>query len=96
MFHVVAYNVDYFSALWATTQISALISVHVCFSVLLPRTQIIFPHYGPQYGKMICIVAYSIENGQRCRQQCGKMFELDYLHEFETICEFKLGFQSGA
>jgi hypothetical protein len=24
------------------------------------------------------------------------MFEFEYLHEFETICEFTLGFQSGA
>ncbi len=24
------------------------------------------------------------------------MFEFEYLHEFETMCEFTLGFQSGA
>jgi hypothetical protein len=36
------------------------------------------------------------KNGQRCWQQGGKMLEFDFLHEFETICEFTLGFQSGA
>jgi hypothetical protein len=36
------------------------------------------------------------KNGQRFWQQRGKVFEFDYLHEFETICEFTLGFQSGA
>jgi hypothetical protein len=25
-----------------------------------------------------------------------KMFKFEYLHEFETICEFTLEFQSGA
>jgi hypothetical protein len=36
------------------------------------------------------------KNGQRCWQQRRTMFEFDYFHEFETICEFTLGFQSGA
>jgi hypothetical protein len=36
------------------------------------------------------------KNGQRCWQQRGKMFEFDYFREFETICKFTLGFQSGA
>jgi hypothetical protein len=36
------------------------------------------------------------KNYRRCRQQRRKMLEFEYLHEFETICEFTLGFQSGA
>jgi hypothetical protein len=36
------------------------------------------------------------KNGQRCWQQRGKMFQFNYLHDFETICEFTLGFQSVA
>jgi hypothetical protein len=39
---VVAYNSQNFSALLPTTRKSTLISVHVCFSALLPTTPIIF------------------------------------------------------
>jgi hypothetical protein len=35
------------------------------------------------------------KNYRRCCQQRGKMFEFEYLHEFETIFEFTPGFQSG-
>ncbi len=61
MFHLVAYNADHFSALRATTQKSALISFHVCFSALLLTTQIIFPHCRPQHGKIICVLDYIVE-----------------------------------
>ncbi len=61
MFQVVAYNANHFSTLEATTRKSALISVHVCFSALLPTTQIIFPRCRPQDGKIICVVAYNME-----------------------------------
>jgi hypothetical protein len=37
-------------------------------------------------GKIIGVVANNAK----------KMLEFEYLHEFETICEFTLGFQSGA
>jgi hypothetical protein len=46
--------------------------------------------------KLSALLPTTWKNDQRCRQQRGKMFEFDYLHEFETICEFTLGFQSGA
>ncbi len=45
---------------------------------------------------MIGVVANNAENSQRCWQQRGKMIEFEYLHEFETKCEYSLGFQSGA
>jgi hypothetical protein len=61
MFHVVVYNGDHFSALQATTQKSDLICVLVCFSMLLPTTQIIFPLCRPQHGKIICVVACIME-----------------------------------
>ncbi len=32
------------------------------------------------------------KNCWRCWQQGGKMFEFEYFHEFETRCEFTLGF----
>jgi hypothetical protein len=88
-----AYNADNFSTLLPTTRKSTPISVHVCFSALLPTTPIIFQHCGPQRGKMIGVVAYTAENYRRCCQQRRKMFEFEYLHEFETICEFTIGFQ---
>jgi hypothetical protein len=33
----------------------------MCFSALLPKTQIIFLHCGPQCRKMIGVVAYTAE-----------------------------------
>jgi hypothetical protein len=72
---VVAYNADHFSSLLPTMRKSTLISVHVCFSVLLPTQR---------------------KNYWRCWQQRRKMFDFKHIHEFETICEFTLGFQSGA
>jgi hypothetical protein len=48
---VVAYNADNFSALLPTKRKSTLILVHMCFSALLPTTQIIFLHCGPQHRK---------------------------------------------
>jgi hypothetical protein len=33
----------------------------MCFSALLPTTQIIFPRCGPQRGKIIGVVAYIAE-----------------------------------
>jgi hypothetical protein len=61
MIGVVAYNTDHFSTLVPTTWKSTSISVHVCFSALLPTTAIILPHCGPQRGKMIIVVAYTAE-----------------------------------
>ncbi len=73
--------------LWKST----IISVQVCFSALLPTMPIIFPLCGLQCGKMIIFVAYTAENYRRCWHQSGKMFKFEYLHEFETICEFSPG-----
>jgi hypothetical protein len=61
MFSVVAYNADNVSTLLPTTRKSTVISVHMCFSALLPTTLIIFPSCGPQRGKMIGVVAYTAE-----------------------------------
>jgi hypothetical protein len=61
MIAVVAYNADNFSRLLPTTRISTLISLHVCFSALLPTTPRIFPRCGPQRGKMIGVVTYTAE-----------------------------------
>jgi hypothetical protein len=61
MIGVVAYNANNFSTLLPTTRISTLISVHVCFSALLPTTLIIFPRCRPQRRKMIGILAYAAE-----------------------------------
>jgi hypothetical protein len=58
---VVAYNADNFSTLLPTTRKSTVISVHMCFSALLPTTAIIFLRCGPQRGKMIGVVAYIAE-----------------------------------
>ncbi len=57
----VAYNADYFSMLLPTTRKSTLISVHMCFSALLPTTSITFPCCGSQRGKIIGVVAYTTE-----------------------------------
>jgi hypothetical protein len=92
----VVYNADNFSALWPTTLKSALISVHVCFSALLPTTPIIFPHCRPQRRKMIGVVVYTAEKLSALSTTTRKMFEFEYLHEFKTMCELTLGFQSGA
>jgi hypothetical protein len=40
---------------------STVISVHMCFSALLPTTPIIFLRCGPQRGKMNGVVAYTAE-----------------------------------
>jgi hypothetical protein len=61
MIGVVAYNANNLSMLLPTTRISTLISLHVCFSVLLPTTPIIFLRCRPQRGKMIGVVAYTAE-----------------------------------
>jgi hypothetical protein len=61
MIGVVAYNADNFFTLLPTTRKSTVISVHMCFSALLPTTPIIFPRCGPQRGKMIDVVAYTAE-----------------------------------
>jgi hypothetical protein len=61
MIGVVAYNDDNFSTLLPTTQKCTIISVHMCFSALLPTTPVIFPRCGPQRGKMISVVAYTAE-----------------------------------
>ncbi len=96
MIGIVVYNADNFSVLLPTTGKSGLISVHERFSALLPFTLMIFPCCRPQRGTMIGVVVYTAEKYRRCRLQRGKIFEFEYLHEFETICEFKPGFQSGA
>jgi hypothetical protein len=57
----VAYNANNFSPLLPTTWISTLISLHVCFSALLPTMPIILPRCQPQRGKMIGVVAYTAE-----------------------------------
>jgi hypothetical protein len=85
-FRVVAHNAD---------QKSALSLSHVCFSLLLATTPIIFPHCGPKRKIIIGVVTYNVEKCSASWQQHGKMFEFDYLHKFETIREFTLGFQSG-
>jgi hypothetical protein len=56
MIAVVVYNADNLSALLPTTGKSPLISVHVCFSALLPSTPIIFLRCRPQRGKMIGVI----------------------------------------
>jgi hypothetical protein len=61
MIGVVAYNADNFSTLLPTMQKSTVISVHLCFSALLPTTPIVFPCCGPQRGKLIGVVAYTAE-----------------------------------
>jgi hypothetical protein len=33
----------------------------MCFSALLPTTLFIFPPFGPQHGKIIGVVAYTME-----------------------------------
>jgi hypothetical protein len=58
---VVAYNVDNFSTLLLTMLKSTLISVHMCFSVMLPTMRIIFLCFGPQQEKIIGVVAYTVE-----------------------------------
>jgi hypothetical protein len=74
-----------------------LITVHVRFSALLPTTLIIFLRCGSQCGKMIGIVAYTAENISVLLTTTQKnVFEFEYVHEFETLCEFILGFQSRA
>jgi hypothetical protein len=65
MFHVVSYNADNFSPLQATTQKSALNSVNVCFSALLPTVPIIFPRCGP-----------ARKNYQHCCLHSGKMISV--------------------
>jgi hypothetical protein len=67
-FHFVAYNTDHFSALLPSTQKSAQISVHVCFSALLPIMVIIFPRCGPQPGKIIGVATYTVKNSRHCWQ----------------------------
>jgi hypothetical protein len=52
MIGVVAYNANNFSTLLPTTRISTLISLHVCFSALMPTTPIIFLCCRPQHGKI--------------------------------------------
>ncbi len=79
-----------------TTRKSILILLMCVFSALLPTTPVIFPRCGPQRGKIISVVAYTAEKLSHCCQQYGKIFVFEYLNEFETICEFTLGFQSGA
>jgi hypothetical protein len=61
MIGVVVYNADNLSALLPATGKSALISVHVRFSALLPSTPIIFPRCRPQRGKIIGVVVYTVE-----------------------------------
>jgi hypothetical protein len=61
MIGVVAFNSNHFSALLPTMWKSTIISVQVCFSVLLPTMPIIFPLCGLQCGKMIIVVAYTAE-----------------------------------
>jgi hypothetical protein len=64
-----------FSVLFPTTWKSALISVHLCFSALIPT----------QRKKLSALLT-----------TVWKIFEFKYLHEFETICKFTIGSQSGA
>jgi hypothetical protein len=61
MIRVVAYNADNFSTLLPTMRKSTVISVHVCFSALLPTTPIIFTRCGPQRRKIFGVVAYTAE-----------------------------------
>jgi hypothetical protein len=61
MIGVVAFNAGNFSMLLPTTRKSTQISIHVCFSALLPTMPIIFLRCGPQRGKMIGVVAYTAD-----------------------------------
>jgi hypothetical protein len=44
----------------------------------------------------IVVVTYNAEQSSALLATSEKMVEFEYLHEFKTICEFTLGFQSGA
>jgi hypothetical protein len=68
----VAYNANNFPSLQATTQKSALILVHVCFSALLPTTPIIFPNVGHSKEKLLASLLTLLKNGEPCWQQGGK------------------------
>ncbi len=96
MFHSVAYNANNFFALQTTTLKTALISIHVCFSTLLPTTP-----------KLFCVEAHSDEKNlyallptlQKMVGIVGNNAEkwlYFNLEKFTTTCEFTLGFQSGA
>jgi hypothetical protein len=63
---------------------------------LLPTMAIIFPCCGQQRGKMIGVVANTAEKLSALLPTMRKIFKFEYLHEFETMCEFTLEFQSGA
>jgi hypothetical protein len=51
-----------------------------------------FSRCGPQRRKMIGVVAYTAEKFSALLPTMWQMFEFEYLHEFETISEFTLGF----
>ncbi len=68
----------------------------MCFSTLLPKTQIIFPRCGPQHRKIICVVAHNVEKRSALFTTTHKNVEFNHLNKFKSICEFTLGFQSGA
>jgi hypothetical protein len=74
MFHVVAYNANHFSALLLTTQKRALISVHVCCSVVVANNADYFSALWTtalktclrcclQHGKMVSVVG---SNAEKC------------------------------
>jgi hypothetical protein len=46
----------------------------MCFSALLPTTQIIFLHCGPQHRKWSAFLPTQRKNYQRCCQQRGKIW----------------------
>jgi hypothetical protein len=83
-------------------RISALISVNVCFSTLLPTMRSLFCVVDQSAKNYRRCCLHPLETDRRCWQQRRKMFEFEYLHEFEylyeleTIGKFTLRFQSGA
>jgi hypothetical protein len=75
---------------------SVLVSVHMGFPRCCLQSRLFFRVVDHSSEKLSALLPTTWLNAQRCWQQPGKMFKFDYLHEFETMCEFKLGFQSGA
>jgi hypothetical protein len=66
MIAIVACNADNFSALLPTTRKSALISVHVCFSALLPTMPIIFHVLDHNGEKGLALLLTQWKNYRRC------------------------------
>jgi hypothetical protein len=95
-FRVVAYTAKNFSALLPTTQENVprcCLQRRSFFRIVGNNTEKCSNFSSCMF---FCVVPTTWKNGQRCWQQRGKMLEFNYLHEFETVCEFTLGFQSMA